>query len=103
MRHVILKLSVAAFAAGLVAFSGPANAVPSAPLKQLAGSVTAVEKAGYRYRRYGYRRGYRPYYRRYRPYYRSYRPYYRYRRPYYGYRYRRPYRRYYRYGYRRRW
>ncbi len=99
MRHVILKLSVAAFAAGLFAFSGPANAVPSAPLKQVAGSVIGVEKAGYRYRRYGYRRGYRPYYRRYRPYYRSYRPYYRYRRPYYGYRYRRPYRRY----YRRRW
>ena len=97
MRHVLMKLGVAAFAAGLFAFSGPANAVPNAPLKQLAGTVSPVTEVGYRYRRRGYRRGYRPYYR-------SYRPYYRYRRPYYGYRYyRRPYRRYYRYGYRRRW
>lgn len=95
MRHVLIKLGVAAFAAGLFAFSGPANAVPNAPLKQLAGTVSPVEEVGYRYRRrYRYRRPYFGYF--YRPHYRSYRPYYRYRRPYYGYRYyRRPYRRYY--------
>ena len=100
MRHVLMKLGVAAFAAGLFAFAGPANAVPNAPLKQLAGTVSPVTEVGYRYRRrYRYRR---PYYRSYRPYYRSYRPYYRYRRPYYGYRSYRPYRRRgYRYG--RRW
>ena len=93
MRYLPMIVAAGLLSAGLLAGSGPANAVPTLAFDRSAVADTPVEKAGYYYRR---RYGYRPYYGYgYRPYYG-----YGYRRPYYGYGYRRPY---YGYGYGRRW
>ena len=85
MRYLPMIVAAGLLSAGLLAGSGPANAVPTLAFDRSAVADTLVEKAGYYYRR---RYGYRPYYG------------YGYRRPYYGYGYRRPY---YGYGYGRRW
>jgi hypothetical protein len=94
MRYLPMMLGAGLLlSVGLLAGSGPAHtAMPKLPLDRSAVADTAVEKAGYYYRRHArrsYRRGY---------YGHGYS--YGYQRPYYGYGYRRPY---YGYGYGRRW
>jgi len=92
MRHLPIILSAVLASVGLLAVSGEVNAAtPTLFIDRSAVADSAVEKAGYYYRR----RGYYPYYYGYRPYYRPYGYYYRpygygyygYRRPYYRYRY----------------
>ena len=86
MRHLLTRLTAAAFVVGLAIGFGPATAAPLPTLNGIVSQTSPVEKAtyyGYRYRGYG---GYYPYYRYWRPYY--YRPYF------YGYGYRPYYRNY---------
>jgi hypothetical protein len=93
MRRLPILLSAVLASLGLLAISGEAHAAsPTLSIDRSAVADSAVEKAGYYYRR---RRGYYPYYYGYRPYYRPYGYYYRpygygyygYGRPYYRYRY----------------
>ena len=83
MRHLPILLSAVLASVGLLAVSGQANAaMPTLSIDRSAVADSAVEKAGYYYRR----RGYYPYYYGYRPYYRPYGYYYRpYGYGYYGY------------------
>jgi hypothetical protein len=83
MRHLPIVLSAVLASVGLLAVSGQANAaMPTLSIDRTAVADSAVEKAGYYYRR----RGYYPYYYGYRPYYRPYGYYYRpYGYGYYGY------------------
>jgi hypothetical protein len=83
MRHLPIVLSAVLASVGLLAVSGQANAaMPTLSIDRSAVADSAVEKAGYYYRR----RGYYPYYYGYRPYYRPYGYYYRpYGYGYYGY------------------
>ena len=68
MRHLPIVLSAVLASVGLLAVSGQANAaMPTLSIDRSAVADSAVEKAGYYYRR----RGYYPYY-GYRPYYRPY-------------------------------
>ena len=83
MRHLPIVLSAVLASVGLLAFSGQASAaMPTLSIDRSAVADSAVEKAGYYYRR----RGYYPHYYGYRPYYRPYGYYYRpYGYGYYGY------------------
>jgi len=83
MRRLPILLSAVLASVGLLAVSGQANAaMPTLSIDRSAVADSAVEKAGYYYRR----RGYNPYYYGYRPYYRPYGYYYRpYAYGYYGY------------------
>jgi hypothetical protein len=83
MRQLPILLSAVLASVGLLAVSGQANAaMPTLSIDRSAVADSAVEKAGYYYRR----RGYNPYYYGYRPYYRPYGYYYRpYGYGYYGY------------------
>ena len=83
MRHLPIVFSAVLASVGLLAVSGQANAaMPTLSIDRSAVADSAVEKAGYYYRR----RGYNPYYYGYRPYYRPYGYYYRpYGYGYYGY------------------
>ena len=81
MRHLPIVLSAVLASVGLLAVSGPAHAtMPTLSIDRSAVADSAVEKAGYYYRR----RGYYPYY-GYRPYYRPYGYYRPYNYGYYGY------------------
>ena len=86
MRHLPIVLSAVLASVGLLAVSGQANAaMPTLSIDRSAVADSAVEKAGYYYRRRGYypNYGYRPYYRPYGYYYRPYSyGYYGYGRPY---------------------
>jgi hypothetical protein len=83
MRHLPIILSAVLASVGLLAVSGQSNAaMPTLFIDRSAVADSAVEKAGYYYRR----RGYYPHYYGYRPYYRPYGYYYRpYGYGYYGY------------------
>jgi len=81
MRHLPIVFSAVLASVGLLAVSGQANAaMPTLSIDRSAVVDSAVEKAGYYYRR----RGYYPYY-GYRPYYRPYGYYRPYNYGYYGY------------------
>jgi hypothetical protein len=81
MRHLPIVLSAVLASVGLLAVSGPAHAaMPTLSIDRSAVADSAVEKAGYYYRR----RGYYPYY-GYRPYYQPYGYYRPYNYGYYGY------------------
>ena len=81
MRHLPIVLSAGLASVGLLAVSGQAHAaMPMLSIDRSAVADSAVEKAGYYYRR----RGYYPYY-GYRPYYRPYGYYRPYNYGYYGY------------------
>jgi hypothetical protein len=81
MRHLPIVLSAVLVSVGLLAVSGQAHAaMPTLSIDRSAVADSAVEKAGYYYRR----RGYYPYY-GYRPYYRPYGYYRPYSYGYYGY------------------
>jgi len=93
MRRLPILLSAVLASLGLLAVSEKAHAaMPTLSVDRSAVTDSAVEKAGYYYRRRGYYPhyyGYRPYYRPYGYYYRpyGYYGYYGYGRPYYRYRY----------------
>ena len=56
MRYLPMIVAAGLLSAGLLAGSGPANAVPTLAFDRSAVADTLVEKAGYYYRRrYGYR------------------------------------------------
>ena len=81
ISHLPIVLGAVLASVGLLAVSGPAHAaMPTLSIDRSAVADSAVEKAGYYYRR----RGYYPYY-GYRPYYRPYGYYRPYNYGYYGY------------------